>query len=195
MDLIEKHKFPTLNISQFYPRPGTVAARMKKLDTKIVKSRSRKLTKLFKSYICFKERIGEIHRVLITEKARDGHHFVGHNKNYDHFLVPPMSDIGRGKKDMDLMGCLVEVEILQLGKYHILSKITQKCLENLWKWEGDKDGYMKDVIGKGWLPTDGLSRGGRKRRKEEDGSVFKKGVVGVVVFVVLLAFVINYLRL
>lgn len=41
MRILSKYRFPTLNISQFYPRPKTPAARMKKLDTKIVKSRSR----------------------------------------------------------------------------------------------------------------------------------------------------------
>lgn len=36
-----------------YPRPGTPAYRMKRVDTKVVKSRSRKLTILFDSYTCY----------------------------------------------------------------------------------------------------------------------------------------------
>ena len=80
MRVLDKYKFSTLNISQFYPRPKTPAARMKKLDTKIVKNRSRAMTKLFKSYVNFGDRIGEEHNVLITEMAKDLYHFVGHNK-------------------------------------------------------------------------------------------------------------------
>ena len=31
MDLVAKYRFPHTHISQFYPRPGTPAARMKKV--------------------------------------------------------------------------------------------------------------------------------------------------------------------
>ena len=37
MEILDKYKFSTLNISQFYPRPKTPAAKMKKLDTKLSK--------------------------------------------------------------------------------------------------------------------------------------------------------------
>lgn len=37
LDIIDKFRFPIINISQFYPRPGTVAKRMKQLDTIIKK--------------------------------------------------------------------------------------------------------------------------------------------------------------
>ena len=50
LSLIRDYRFPVLNISQFYPRPGTPAAKMKRIDTKIVKDRSRRCTKLFLSY-------------------------------------------------------------------------------------------------------------------------------------------------
>ncbi len=48
--LVSRYKFPVLNISQFYPRPGTVAAKWKKVPTADVKRRSTALTKLFDSY-------------------------------------------------------------------------------------------------------------------------------------------------
>ena len=47
LSLVSKYKFPVLNISQFYSRPGTVAAKMKKVPGQIVKGRSSELTKLF----------------------------------------------------------------------------------------------------------------------------------------------------
>ncbi|ETO15501.1 hypothetical protein RFI_21861, partial [Reticulomyxa filosa] len=135
LELIEKFKFPAVNISQFYSRPGTIAARMKKLDTKIVKDRSRRLTKLFKSYILFGDRIGEIHNVLITEKAKDNWHFVGHNKTYDHFLVAPLET---ENNMIDLMGLCVEVEIVSVGKYFIKGDLTSSCQKQLIQGIWDK---------------------------------------------------------
>lgn len=35
--LVQKYRFPVVNISQFYPRPGTAAAKMDKVPTHIVK--------------------------------------------------------------------------------------------------------------------------------------------------------------
>jgi MiaB-like tRNA modifying enzyme len=45
--LIKRVKPDVLNISKFYPRPGTAAMKLKLLHTRIVKERSRKLAKLF----------------------------------------------------------------------------------------------------------------------------------------------------
>lgn len=53
LQLINRYKFPIVNISQFYPRPGTPAAQMKRVPTDIVKERSRKLTRLFESYTAY----------------------------------------------------------------------------------------------------------------------------------------------
>ena len=39
MQLLDKYKFPVVNIAQFYPRPGTVAAKLKKLQGHVVKDR------------------------------------------------------------------------------------------------------------------------------------------------------------
>ena len=44
--LVEKYEFPSLFINQFYPRPGTPAARMKRVPTHKVKQRSRQLTQV-----------------------------------------------------------------------------------------------------------------------------------------------------
>ena len=34
LEVLDELKLPVVNISQFYPRPGTIAARMKQMDTK-----------------------------------------------------------------------------------------------------------------------------------------------------------------
>lgn len=36
MDLVREYKFPSLFINQFYPRPGTPAAKMKRIPTQEV---------------------------------------------------------------------------------------------------------------------------------------------------------------
>jgi len=49
-ELVRRHQFPVLNISQFYPRPGTVAAKWKQILTQDKKARSSEVTKIFDSY-------------------------------------------------------------------------------------------------------------------------------------------------
>ena len=44
MIICKKYKFPVLYINQFYPRPGTPAAKMKRVPTQDVKQRTKKLT-------------------------------------------------------------------------------------------------------------------------------------------------------
>ena len=55
-----------LNISQFYPRPGTPAARMKRVPTHVVKERTRELTALFRSYTTLDHLAGRTLDVLVT---------------------------------------------------------------------------------------------------------------------------------
>ncbi|MPC15348.1 threonylcarbamoyladenosine tRNA methylthiotransferase-like [Portunus trituberculatus] len=110
LQLCSKYKFPSLFINQFYPRPGTPAARMKRIPTKEVKNRTRRLTELFQSYRPYDHKLGERQTVLVTEESHDKQHWVGHNKFYEQVLVP--------KKD-DFLGKLVEVEIMETGKHYM----------------------------------------------------------------------------
>ncbi|EFJ04620.1 hypothetical protein SELMODRAFT_8473, partial [Selaginella moellendorffii] len=48
MELIREYTFPQVHISQFYPRPGTPAALMKRVPTLEVKKRSHSI--LFESF-------------------------------------------------------------------------------------------------------------------------------------------------
>lgn len=110
LQLCSKYKFPSLFINQFYPRPGTPAARMKRIPTKEVKNRTRRLTELFQSYRPYDHKLGERQTVLVTEESHDKQHWVGHNKFYEQVLVP--------KKD-DFLGKLVEVEVMETGKHYM----------------------------------------------------------------------------
>lgn len=57
MTLCEKYKFPSLFINQFFPRPGTPAASMKRIPPNLVKTRTKKLTDLFYTYEPYNERV------------------------------------------------------------------------------------------------------------------------------------------
>lgn len=67
LDLIDKYKFRVVNINQFYLRPGTPAGSLKQVPSQIVKSRSTKLTQLFKSYDKHGYMIGREEQVWINE--------------------------------------------------------------------------------------------------------------------------------
>jgi threonylcarbamoyladenosine tRNA methylthiotransferase CDKAL1 len=114
LELVRKYKFPSLFINQFYPRPGTPAARMKRIPTQQVKDRSRELTNLFHSYLPYTDKMGEMYMVLVTELSHDGQYFVGHNKFYEQVLVP---------KDEALLGKMIEVKIYETGKHFMKASV------------------------------------------------------------------------
>ncbi|GAB0090430.1 Threonylcarbamoyladenosine tRNA methylthiotransferase [Sergentomyia squamirostris] len=122
MDLCEKYKFPSLFINQFFPRPGTPAARMPRIPANLVKTRTKRLTDLFYSYEPYSNRIGEIQRVLVTEISHDKRFYVAHNKAYEQVLLP-MKD--------NLMGKSVMVKIQSTSKFSMEGEILED--ENAWK--------------------------------------------------------------
>lgn len=116
MRLVRKYKFPSLFINQYYPRKGTPAAKMKKIDSIEAKKRTAAMSALFREYSRYtNDRVGEVHRVLVCEKASDGEHLVGHNKQYEHILVPAA---------MDRLGSWMDVRITGVSKFHMMSEIV-----------------------------------------------------------------------
>jgi len=137
MSLCRRFKFPSLFINQFFPRPGTPAANMKRyvgtvrhspsilpalfrLATKTVKARSRQLSELFASYRPYERRLGQRYVVLVTDVAHDGRHLVGHNEFYEQVLVP---------KEDRLMGKLVPVEVVKVSKFSMEGKVIEDVKE------------------------------------------------------------------
>ncbi|KAH6559805.1 hypothetical protein BASA50_000107 [Batrachochytrium salamandrivorans] len=113
MRIIEKYKFSVLHISQFYARPGTPAARMKRIPTHIVKARSRRATVFFESYATYGDLVGSLQKILVTEQSADNEHYVGHNKEYQQILVA---------KDEKLMGQTFTVRITKVGKFYMMGE-------------------------------------------------------------------------
>ncbi|NXJ63519.1 CDKAL methylthiotransferase, partial [Rostratula benghalensis] len=108
MKLVEQYRFPSLFINQFYPRPGTPAAKMHQVPAAVKKQRTKDLSQLFHSYTPYDHKVGERQRVLVTEESFDSNYYVAHNPFYEQVLVP---------KDPLLMGKMVEVNIYEAGKH------------------------------------------------------------------------------
>ncbi|KAI6203010.1 hypothetical protein M3Y94_00507200 [Aphelenchoides besseyi] len=116
--LLEEYKFDSVFINMYYPRPNTAAARLKKIDTVEARKRTAELTRIFHSYTRYTpNRIGEVHDVLICEQASDGVHFVGHNKSYEHILVPPAPGVE--------LGGWARVQITKTSKFHMKSQVIE----------------------------------------------------------------------
>ncbi|TKR93673.1 hypothetical protein L596_008086 [Steinernema carpocapsae] len=121
MDLVRKYKFPSLYINQFYPRSGTPAARMKRIATDEARRRTNEMTVLFRSYSRYEDdRIGKEYDVLVCETASDKVHLVGHNKSYEHILIPNRPD---------LLGTTTRVRITEVSKFHMKAVEVGQILE------------------------------------------------------------------
>ncbi|KAK1267192.1 CDK5RAP1-like protein [Acorus gramineus] len=114
LSLVEEYKFAQVHISQFYPRPGTPAARMKKVPSTVVKKRSRELTLIFESFDPYQGMEGQIERIWITEIAADGIHLVGHTKGYIQALVAAPET---------MLGTSVDVKITSVGRWSIFGEV------------------------------------------------------------------------
>jgi threonylcarbamoyladenosine tRNA methylthiotransferase CDKAL1 len=114
LSLVDKYKFSSLFINQFYPRPGTPAAKMKKLPTHVVKRRSKELTELFHSYSTYENRVGTSETILITDISHDRQYYVGHTKYYEQVLV---------EQREGLMGKSAEVTIKSCGKHYMMGEL------------------------------------------------------------------------
>ncbi|KAG3104925.1 Threonylcarbamoyladenosine tRNA methylthiotransferase [Phytophthora idaei] len=118
MELVAKYRFHIMNISQFYPRPGTPAAKMKRVPTQVVKNRSRKLTKLFETFEPYTHHVGTTQKVWVnTEVSDDKKYTVAHTKNYTKVLLP---------RDDSLIGCTAEVRVLTAARFHITGEVISR---------------------------------------------------------------------
>ncbi|XP_076898913.1 uncharacterized protein LOC143552629 [Bidens hawaiensis] len=132
VNLIKEYKFSQVHISQFYPRPGTPAARMKKVASNVVKKRSRELTSVFESFTPYNGMEGNIERIWITDIATDQIHLVGHTKGYVQVLVV-------GPKT--LLGSSAMVKITSVGRWSVFGDVVEILTES-------NDNDHKDTINK-----------------------------------------------
>lgn len=111
VDIVRHYQFPHCHISQMYVRPGTPAAKMKRVASQTVKARSRELTKIVDSFTtCYDFLIGTRQHVTIVDSAADGHHLVGHTGTYCQVLIPPK---------VGLLGSTAEVAITKSSRWSV----------------------------------------------------------------------------
>ncbi|KAM7533118.1 hypothetical protein Aperf_G00000120312 [Anoplocephala perfoliata] len=139
LQLVEKYRFPVLFINQFFARPGTPAASMKReATTAAVKKRTKALHELFRTYQPFSDREGRYYRVLITETSTDGKHWVGHTKAYEQILIP---------KEPELQGRIVEVKVTECDKFFMRGEITNSGpFDSLCDEIGDVFKYLRQPV-------------------------------------------------
>ncbi|GBG29429.1 Threonylcarbamoyladenosine tRNA methylthiotransferase [Hondaea fermentalgiana] len=117
MELVAKYKFPVLNISQFYPRPGTPAAKMKRLQTQVVKDRSRRISAYFETYMPHEHLVGKTVPCWVSEEvSRDGTQSVGHTDAYVKVVITPRDDALQGKR--------VFVKVSEASKFHVAASVV-----------------------------------------------------------------------
>ena len=123
MALMEKYRFGICNISQFYPRPGTPAAKMKRIDTKVVKNRSRRFSTLFNSIAPYTKLMGRTMDAWVgIESDNTGLMTVCHLKNYTKVLIP---------RDDELVGCKISVTIESVERFHVVAKVVEGSVRRL----------------------------------------------------------------
>lgn len=110
LELVEQYRFPSLFINQFYPRPGTPAAKYEQVPAHVKKQRTKELSQLFHSYNPYDHKVGERQQVLVTEESFDAQFYVAHNKYYEQVLVP---------KTPQFKGKMIEVDIYESGKHFL----------------------------------------------------------------------------
>ncbi|KAJ6757888.1 RADICAL SAM PROTEINS [Salix koriyanagi] len=116
VSLIKAYKFAQVHISQFYPRPGTPAARMKKVPSNIVKQRSRELTSVFEAFTPYNGMEGRVERIWITDIATDGIHLVGHTKAYVQVLIVAQES---------MLGTSAIVKITSVGRWSVFGEVIE----------------------------------------------------------------------
>ncbi|XP_039755763.1 threonylcarbamoyladenosine tRNA methylthiotransferase [Pararge aegeria] len=117
MSLCRKYKFPSLFINQFFPRPGTPAAKMQKVPGQEVKKRTKELSEFFRSYEPYGHKVGEVQEVLVTDVSHDKNFYVAHNQFYEQVLVP---------KETSYMGKMLTVRITSAGKFSMMGQPMDK---------------------------------------------------------------------
>ena len=117
IELIKRTKHGVLNISKFYARPGTSAASMKQLDTKIIKRRSKELKMVYNQLALRQNQrwVGWTGEIYIDEKGKNNT-FIGRNFAYKPVIV-------KNKKNCDLFGKTVKIKVENVTSYDLKAKI------------------------------------------------------------------------
>ncbi|NIO22565.1 MAG: tRNA (N(6)-L-threonylcarbamoyladenosine(37)-C(2))-methylthiotransferase [Candidatus Aenigmarchaeota archaeon] len=119
LDLIKRIKPDIVNISKFSPRPKTAASRMRRVDNKVVKGRSKLMAEIVKEtgFERNKKLIGNECPVLVNEKGKRKNQFMGRNESYKPVILTDRKN---------LMGKLLRVRITSAGRTYLTGEILDR---------------------------------------------------------------------
>ncbi len=118
LELIKKIKPDVLNISRFWPRPGTKAACMKQqVSGDVTKKRSKILTSIFNEIALENNRkwVGWEGNIIIDEKGKDKS-FVGRNICYKPVVV---------NSNKNIIGKTIKVKIQKAETHYLMAKFIK----------------------------------------------------------------------
>ena len=116
MTLLKKYCLPIVNISKFFPRPGTPAARLRHIPSKIVKPRSAELSLWFKGIDPYRYLLNQLELVWIGSETSDCF-MVAHTKAFIKVLI---------KEENELRGKRVVVRITEISRFHVVGEIVDR---------------------------------------------------------------------
>lgn len=120
--LLERHRFPFVNINAMFVRPGTAAARMPPLAPQTLRRRVREVSAFFGSYAnAFDHLVGRTVPVSVCERAHRPGQWAAHTKQYVQVLLDdsafsfPGPDLLQSGKPFQCMN----VRITSAGKWSV----------------------------------------------------------------------------
>ncbi|EAR99465.2 MiaB-like tRNA modifying enzyme, archaeal-type family protein (macronuclear) [Tetrahymena thermophila SB210] len=163
LKLVDKYKFPILNISQFYPRPGTAAMKMKKVPSQDVKMRSKKITELFDTFKRWDHLLGTTQRIWINDKEdkKGVLQLVGHTKQYAKVMLP---------FEEELLGKSVIIKVTKVLTWHIEGEIIDRNPEP----EVASADFFKDYVQLSVSQTEQKVKKILKQQEEEEQEMLNK---------------------
>lgn len=116
LNLVEEVKPDIVNISKFFLRPNTPAENMEQLDSREVKDRSRRLTRLVNtvSFNRNKRWLNWTGEVLVDERGK-GDSWIGRNVTYKPIVI---------KTSEDVFGRFVRVNVVQAFKTYLEGELV-----------------------------------------------------------------------
>ena len=117
INLLKEVKPDIVNISRFFPRPGTPAEKMEQLDVKLIKSRSRRLSEIARGISLERNKrwVGWEGEILIDEKGK-GYSWIGRNFAYKPIVV---------KSRENLIGRFLKVKVVKAFSTYLEADIIK----------------------------------------------------------------------
>ncbi|MEM4215299.1 MAG: tRNA (N(6)-L-threonylcarbamoyladenosine(37)-C(2))-methylthiotransferase [Candidatus Pacearchaeota archaeon] len=126
LELVEKIRPDIINVSKFWPMPGTKAATLKQIDEKEKKKRATKLMKLHNKIALEKNKefVGKKMKILIDEKGfndKNSKSFLGRNESYKLVVVKFLENCRE-----NLIGKFVNVKITDYRNHYLIGTLETK---------------------------------------------------------------------